>query len=161
MNDITKVNCDCPNCGCNRHEIHHVGQLQHNADEEAAERGEYFVLAYEDIFFTCIECGYVITDPQDLNLLTITVYIVGDSISKRRQGLNKIAIDIKYRAPLLISEPYSRAMYFLHEIGYFRIGIDDEISPWIFTKAAWKKAQHDLEFRLTDKQYTVNVKEMF
>ncbi len=73
---------NCPNCNGEKFEVHLVGGL-----EMKAEMPEMVNVAK---FFTCVECEYVIAQPSDLNLMTITIYVLGNSISKQRQGFQTI-----------------------------------------------------------------------
>jgi hypothetical protein len=82
-------------------------------------------------------------------MLTINVYIVGDSVSGRRQGLFKITkkTGIEFGAT---------AMDGLSRHGYFQLADD---GAWVFTKGAWQRAESD-NLRFADQQYVTNIEEM-
>lgn len=148
--DSNIIICPNPNCGNKEFEFRLICNLRLRPDGIITEDNAHRI-------HSCAKCGYNISDAKDLALKTIDVYIVGDSISGRRQGLNKM-----YRAwPLPVDKDIMVAtmMDELARDGYSK---RDSLSEgyWIFTKSAWKRAQQDPEFRLSDGQYTVNVKEM-
>ena len=103
------------------------------------------------------------------SMITIDVYIVGDSISGRRQGLNKIAKGSDYGWDEMAMEWLSKNGYFqlIHPgnapINYAKGAaqvIRGDDSPWVFTEGAWRRAEADPGFQLIAEQYAVNLKEM-
>ena len=154
----------CPNCNNQEFEAHSISKLflVHAEGAELAARlsewkSEPDFLRESSIrkLYTCYQCGYAIGDKDDLKMTTIDVYIVGDSISGRRHGLAKVSRgldakwDIAAMGMLLASD------------GYFGFGDKDgRPASWVFTKSAWKRAEADHEFRLTEGQYAVNLKDL-
>lgn len=134
----------CPNCGGIEFEFRLISNLKI--------KGESIVEDNAHRIHTCVKCGYNISGMADLNLRIIDVYIVGDSISGRRQGLNKIAAETNISFKML------ETIKTLSE-GYFNVTKAPE-GPWIFTRDAWKRAKSDPNFRLAEGQYGVNVKDM-
>ena len=101
--------------------------------------------------FVCPSCGYTIGGLEDLDMSTIYVYLIGDSLSGRRQGMNKI------EAKTGIAIDPDKHAGRLAVVGYFKLADD----AYVFTKSAWKRSDADPEFRLTDGQYAVQIEEMF
>ncbi len=141
----------CPKCNCDKFEVHSVGGLD-------LASGIYLMLQNSSKYFTCVQCEYVIARPSDINALTeIVVYVLGNSLSKQRQGLNIIT-----EKESGVPNPW-RNLLFLD--GYFAIlnpdGSPSKNGPWVFTRAAWKEYQANPEFNLGEEQYVVKIKELF
>ena len=152
----------CPSCEKEDFEVHLISNLHLTPEEEniqsTAPPNSLIELNVRK-YFTCVECNYVISSPDDLEMITIDVCIVGDSISGRRQGLNKIG------CMLVIPEKWMESsMDALAKDGYinikFKVSDHEERKFWVFTKSGWKRAENDPEFRLTEGQYAVNIMEM-
>ncbi len=157
----------CPSCEKEDYEVHLISNLHFTPKEvsiQSTAPANTLIELNVRKYFTCLECNYVISSPDDLEMITIDVYIVGDSISGRRQGLNKITKGVwsiwQEKAGLemvmkqLAKDGFVRLMYELDGI------TPKNDSPWVFTKGAWKRAENDPGFRLTEGQYAVNIKEM-
>ncbi len=145
----------CPSCENLEFEAHSVGNLYLDFNEPP----NVFTINLKE-FCTCTQCGYRIDGVGDLKLTTIDVYIVGDSISGRRHGLNRIAKE-KGEDPL--ADDFWDADLCTDGVSFKRTGgkglIDIPIF-WVFTKSAWKRAENDPEFRLIEGQYAVNLQDM-
>lgn len=152
---------ECPSCGKQDFEIHHRSTLSPVPDSDV------FVPTYKSTFYTCMVCGYRLDDAGDLKLTTIDVYIVGDSISGRRQGLTRIIAATGFRNPddKFLDSWKKASLDRLANEGYFPLiydsnGSPKEGCPFVFTKGGWKRAEADPGFRLMEGQYAVNLKEM-
>ena len=145
----------CPTCGESKFELHTVGALVIRQNKpELTKAAKYF---------TCVHCEYVIAQPSDLNPAEILVYILGNSLSKQRQGLvslNNAAEEKGKEAPF---HRLAATVDILNRHGYFSHLWDNEetIRRWIFTKAAWEKYQADPTFKLGKGPYIVKTEEMF
>ncbi len=136
------MSVQCPSCGNIEFQLRLITNLE-LADE---------VLTEMDMkkSYSCVVCDYTIGEVDDLEMLTITVYIVGDSMSGRRQGLSRIKdLDIDRAGVLDV----------LAANGCYRYN-DDPKSPWVFTRSAWKRFDADPAQRLADKQHGVKIEEM-
>lgn len=143
----------CPNCNSDRFEARlyytlnlHTEALKQIPKEERNSI-EYLILggSAPQMVYICKECRYTIKSLADLNILEIKVYIVGNSISKQRQGINYLASLKKFE---LIPD--------LGDNGYIKL-IGDS---WVFTKDAWQKYQQDPSFRLSDSRYNVKIRDL-
>lgn len=146
----------CPNCGTLEFEIHTIVNLTLEAG--IIDNGAITWRNPREVR-TCIACGYTINSAEDLEMVTLNVYIIGDSISHRRHGLVNLSKKVGDRKWL------DSEMDLLANPGYFKFQLpkipeSGHAWVWVFTKSAWKRAQSDDSFRLIDKQYSVNVEEM-
>jgi len=149
----------CPSCGNKEFEIHEWSTLS------PVPSGDSFVPTFIQNFYICMQCGYRLDTTADLELTAIDVYIVGDSISGRRQGLNRVLAQVGRLKCMSSDEWMAGTMGELAKSGYisFRHDYDTKTiqeKSWIFTKSAWKRAEGNPEFRLTEGQYAVNLKGM-
>lgn len=135
----------CPSCGGEKFELHIVGGLK-----MIKESPELIDIAK---YHTCVECEYVIAQPSDLNLIEVTVYVLGNSLSKQRQGLSKMAVD----DGLDLDDREEREQS-LKLFGYFEIPISN---IWVFTKDVWNNYQAKPAFPLAEGQHSVIVKELY
>ena len=140
----------CPTCGESKFELHTVGALVIRQNKpELTKAAKYF---------TCVHCEYVIAQPSDLSPTEIVVYILGNSLSKQRQGLREIFGDASPTA-------LAAAIELLQQEGYLGPNITHDIpcngDPWIFTRAAWEKYQADPKFKLGEGPHVIKTKEMF
>ncbi len=92
--------------------------------------------------FSCIKCGHRVETKDDIEPTTVIIYIIGDSHSGRRQGLNRIYKEHKFSFPL--------ANESLDLSGYVNIE-----KAWIFTKSAWKKFKGGETFPLADNAHKI------
>lgn len=148
----------CPNCDNDRFELHvyhtlnlHTGALKQAAKEDS-DSIEYLTLGAKEpqTAYICSKCGYTIESLADLNILEIAVYVVGNSISKQRQGVNYISDKIAKLQTHIID-----VAKILQKIGYVQYG-----GFWIFTKNAWKQYQQDPKFNLSESKYIIKIKDL-
>jgi len=92
--------------------------------------------------FSCIKCGNRVEMKDDIEPETVTVYIVGDSHSGRRQGLNKIFKKHEFSFPLVNES--------MDAMGYVNISV-----AWIFTISAWKRFKDGETIPLSDKAHKI------
>ncbi len=142
----------CPICNGDKFEIHSVGGLEMVS-------GVYSMLQNASKYFTCVQCEYVIAQPSDIDAPDeIVVYVLGNSLSKQRQGMNKIMGEASSPAPII-------GVRMLQEKGYFGISNPDgtprKDGPWIFTKESWKEYQANPKFDLGEGRYVIKIEEMF
>ncbi len=142
---------NCPSCDNQEFEIHERSTLSPAAPSGTGT--DALIPTYKYNFYTCMECGYRLNNVSDLEMVTIDVYIVGDSISGRRQGINRIIKD--HGLQDTYNALFDTTMDTIGDLGYANHGLG-----WVFTKSAWKKAENDPGFRLIAGQYAVNIKEM-
>jgi hypothetical protein len=135
----------CPSCDSTRFEVHEIVNLMIDGVgiKQINERKPY----------TCVKCNFAIENIGDLNMTTIDVYLVGNSMSGMRQGLRKVlkVIDVSLK-----QGDYDLASQGFHETG----GLEGPEEPWIFTKLQWEKVSTGTDFRLMEGQYTVNLVDM-
>ena len=127
-----------------------------------------FLPVGESKYYICTQCEYVISSIADAGALRhITVYVLGNSLSKQRQGLGGVLLEEGGEPDKEIRTDMEQMM---EKNGFFASAAHGKYIPgrpqddhiyWIFTNDAWKKAQADQEFRLADGQYIVDVKEMY
>ncbi len=139
----------CPSCENLEFEAHSMGNLNLTFQKPPG-----VTIINSKRFCTCTQCGYRIDGVDDLKLTTIDVYIVGDSISGRRQGLSRITMLISYG----VGNDKDRAD--MDKQGYFEFTKPGHSKAYVFTKSAWKRAENDPEFRLIEGQYAVNLQDM-
>ena len=146
---------NCPRCNGDRFEVHFVGAIRLRFDTIVQ-------TGCPSKYYTCVECDYVIASPSDLDLKTATVYVLGNSLSKRRQGMNKIKEET---AAWYLWGSTEKAMHMISQAGYLAFsgggGVPYTDGPWIFTKAAWEKYQADPQFPLAEGQHLTEVKELY
>ena len=141
----------CPSCGGDQFEKHITGPMRMT-------RGIIWIFPSKD-HFACVSCNYIIADPSDLSMGDpIKVYVLGNSMSKQRQGLTKVfkVLMDTGEEEFNIAQKESIELLLAGE-GYFK-GLDNS---WVFTDEAWKKAQADPEFNLAEGQHAVEVRMMF
>ena len=136
----------CPSCGGEKFESHSVGDLELVSNI-------YLMLHNAAKYFTCVECEYVIAQPSDLNLMTVTVYVLGNSLSKQRQGLKRMIDE-----GLIYPSPSQRK---INEQSIKQFGCFKTPGDWVFTKAAWEKYQANPEFPLAEGQHKTEVKVLY
>ncbi|HEC61589.1 MAG TPA: hypothetical protein ENI27_04975 [bacterium] len=141
---------NCPSCNGVKFESHHVAPL-FLLDDGTIVRGA------ESQHYTCVQCDYVIANPSDLNMLTVTVYVLGNSMSKQRQGLSTFG-DGLCPMPSIREKLISNPGYFIFTDTK---GDPCKNGPWVFTKAAWEKYQADPQFPLAEGQHITEVKELY
>ena len=136
----------CPSCGniefqiCPRANLELAGEVITEIDVKKV--------------YSCIVCDYTISEVSDLELLTITVYIIGDSISGRRQGLRRVTEAIGFVVGT------EGQMVLLANQGGFPLELGDGTIAWVFTKSGWKRFDADPVQRLANKQHIVKIEEM-
>ncbi len=98
-----------------------------------------------------VKCEHAIGEPSDLNLKKVKIYILGNSLSKQRQGLNRL------REEKVLSS-YSETVFnktvpFIDSNGY---------DSWLFTKSKWEKYQANPEFPLINEgQYIIEERKLY
>jgi len=142
----------CPSCNGDKFEHHTISGLLMAGDQITPS-----LLEAGSKYYTCVECGYVVAQPSDLNLLTVTVYVLGNSLSKQRQGLHQVSDKEIIDKGLMAwdTDDFAANEQALKLFGYF-----DLPGAWVFTKTAWEKHQANPDFPLADGQHSVDVKEL-
>lgn len=147
MDHTNRTDIECPGCGGDQFEKHTTGSL-------LMMHGYISIDSFPKNHFTCVKCNYVIAQPSDISPIpVITVYVVGNSMSKQRQGLVKVLVDTGEDA-----KDGQREALTLLLAGQGHL--INKNKSWTFTDNAWKKAQADPEFNLAEGQYVVDVKDM-
>ncbi len=96
----------------------------------------------------CNKCGHPVAEPADLETVTITVHIVGNSHSYVRSGVNKAL-----GGRLIEYGPKKRSLIQgqLLKNGYAKI--DDQV--WFFTSDGWSRHINNREFELSERPHSV------
>jgi len=131
----------CPGCGGEEFEIHKYGAMWRDGDFVSVDPNKRF--------YTCTGCGYIIRSAEDLNMFTVKVYIVGNSLAKQRHGL----LAFEDLAGIELDKP--PAALKLAENGYLDTQSDMTGTPWIFTVNAWKEFKANPAFVLCDESHTI------
>lgn len=133
----------CPGCGGEEFEIHKYGAMWRE--------GNFISVDPHKQFYSCINCGYIIRTAEDLNMLTVKVYIVGNSMAKHRHGLREVE-RIVGRTWNLSS---SVILAGLEEDGCLNVLPETPSGLWLFTVDAWKKFKTNPTFALCDESHTI------
>jgi len=155
----------CPRCGGEKFEHHTISGLLLVGDKILPSFvGLYQATLEPDAkYYTCVECEYVITQASDLNLLTVTVCVLGNSRSKQRQGL--VSLNGEQDMPFIPLKMMDLCIGAINKNGYFSHWEDEENKMhsylWVFTKAAWEKYQAEPEFPLAEGQHKTEVKVLY
>ena len=138
----------CPSCNGEKFEHHIISGLLMAEDKIVPS-----ALETDRKYYTCVECEYVIAQPSDLNLTTVNVYVLGESLSKQRQGLKHLLDEgLLSPAPDQIKTDEQSIRLF----GYFEIS-----GNWVFTKPAWKTYEATPDFPLAEGQHKTEVKVLY
>ncbi len=150
----------CPSCGGDQFEKHITGPMRMT-------KGIIWISPSKD-HFACVSCNYIIADPSDLSMGDpIKVYVLGNSLSKQRQGLGRVLLEEGEEPDQDITADMKQM---IERKGFFTSTVHGKYTPgrpqddhsyWVFTDEAWKKAQADPEFNLAEGQHAVEVRTMF
>ncbi len=88
-----EMNLKCPQCDGEEFMVIPIMTLKLEGNEIVTNK------PVKDMF-SCIKCGNRVETKDDIEPVTVIVYIVGDSHSGRRQGLNKIFKKHEFSFPL-------------------------------------------------------------
>ncbi len=143
----------CPNCNGEKFEGHLVGGL-----EMKAEMPEMVNVVK---FFTCVECEYVIAQPSDLRMSKVTIYVLGESLSKQRQGLKHLIDEGILQDKSGQIEDAGGAVVFSQDQSIKLFGYFQFPGGWVFTKPTWKIYEATPDFPLAEGPHKTDVKVLY
>ena len=125
----------CPQCGEEEFVILPVGTLRvgNEIEIETPLRNE----------FSCKGCGFRAETKEDFNPVTVKVWIIRNSVSGRRQDINKISKTEQFDI-IKVANRIEFKKYAQIENG------------WIFTSDRWKKHINGDTVKLSDRNYKLD-----